>query len=158
MKKIIVAFMLVFVLSAVPVSAQTVSTTMDVQKMQLLLQLLEQVNQLQKQLDILLAQQGTLPKTDDYSKIVELFYQEFEYETCTLNPYQNAGFTTKSNCQKAISCMADSFASLIPVKDRPALVAEMKRHGGEGPAVRYMDNNPVVEQKFRESVTICSIR
>ena len=87
--------------------------------------------------------------------IQNAYYSEFAYETCDLNPYQNSGFSSKEECQKAIQCLAQTFARLIPTTDLQSLAQEMQANGGEGASIAYFRDHKDIESSFMSQRQKC---
>jgi len=85
--------------------------------------------------------------------IEDAYYEEFAYETCELNPYENSGFISETECKSAILCLAEKFASIVPEEDLESLAINMEESGGESGYINYLNNNPDLEDQIEPAHT-----
>ena len=89
-------------------------------------------------------------------KDVENYYfEEIAYETCELNPFENSGFASETECKDSILCIAVKFASIVPENDLASLAQDMKENGGESGYINYRDNNPAIEGQMTQYISAC---
>ena len=82
-------------------------------------------------------------------------YEEFSYETCELNPYQNAGFSSEQECKSAVRCLAEKFASIVPQADLEDLANDMEEDGGESEYISYLADHPDIMPQIEMHREIC---
>lgn len=87
--------------------------------------------------------------------IKKMYYDEFFYETCRLNPYQSSGFSSESYCAEFIECSADSFSDLVKEEDLRRLYKQMKKSGGESGSLRYFDEEPTLREQYWSDINSC---